>query len=129
MVGLLPQNLIMPGLYITEQATKAAKELIQIIKNLGPKNPLMIGDSQLHAIDMLATLFHNKKMQQPNPKVVPREVLTVATTRMTSKVPSPMVPMAVAPPRVIEPRVPVIPQDDNIEEIRHMEMVKSEKMQ
>ena len=35
--------------------------------------------------------------------------------------------MTMAPPRVIEPRVPVKSQEDNIEDIRQMDMVESDK--
>ena len=35
-VELFPQHLVMPGLSTTEQAIKAAKELIKVLKNPGP---------------------------------------------------------------------------------------------
>ena len=61
----------------------------------------MIGESQLQAIDRLATFFHNIQPQQPNKKVVPIEVTTVAPLRVPITVPSLRVYMTVAPPRVI----------------------------
>ena len=106
--------------------------MIQIIKNPGPNDPFTIRESQLHAIDRLATPFHNIKPQQPtktNAKVVPREVPTVAPQRMPFIVPSPRVPMMVVPPRVIEPRIPLISQEDKIKYIRKMEMAESNKVQ
>ena len=59
------------------------------------------------------------------PKGVPR----VAPTRVPVIVTSPRVHMTVAPPRVIEPRVPVISQEENIGGIIQIDMVESEKMQ
>ena len=35
--GIFPQDLVMSGLSTTDQATKASKELIQIMNNPGPK--------------------------------------------------------------------------------------------
>ena len=48
---------------------------------------------------------------------------TVAPPRVNITVKSLRVNMKVAPLRVIEPRVPVISQEDNIEDIRNMDMV------
>ena len=61
--------------------------------------------------------------------MVPREVTMVAHPMVSIKVPSLRVTMTVAPLRVIEPRVPVISQEDNIEDIIQMDMVESEKVQ
>ena len=41
-VEFLPQHLIMTGLSTNEPATKAAKELVQIMKNPGPTPPFTI---------------------------------------------------------------------------------------
>ena len=38
-VEFFPQHIVMPGLSGTEQATKAAKELMHEIKNIGPQTP------------------------------------------------------------------------------------------
>ena len=126
MVEFLPQQLIMDGLSTTEQATKAAKELIQIINNSGPKTPLKTREIQLHSINKSATLFHNIQPQQTNSKLVPIKVTTVALPRVPIIVPSPRVTMTVSPLRVIEPRVPVISQGENIEYIIQIYMGERE---
>ena len=105
MVELLPQHLIIPGLSTTEQVTKAPKELIHIINNPGPKNSFTTREIQFHAIDRLLTLFQKMQPQQPNTKFLPRKFPKVVPTMMPIKVPSPRVPMTVAPPRVIEPTI------------------------
>ena len=48
-VDCFPQHLIMPGLPATEQATRAAEELMNEINNPGPQTPVTIGESQLQA--------------------------------------------------------------------------------
>ena len=128
-VYFLPNHLIMPGFSTIEKSTKADNELIQILKNPGPKTPFMIGETQFHVIDRLATLFHNLQPQQPNTTVFTREVPKVAPLRVPVIVPSPRVPMTVAPPRVIEPRDPVISHEENIEDIRQINMIESDKVQ
>ena len=57
-VEFSPPQFIMQGLSSTEKATKAANELIQVLKNTGPQTPFTIGESQLHALDRLAKLFN-----------------------------------------------------------------------
>ena len=52
----------------------------------------------------------------------------VAPPRVTITVPSLRVPRTVAPPKVIESRVPMISQEENIENIRHMDVVESKKI-
>ena len=94
-----------------------------------PKNPLTIEEIQLHSINHSATLFCNIQPQQPNSKLVPREVQTVAPPRVTITVPSMRVTMIVAPPRVIEHRVPVMSQEENIEDIINMYMVERDKLE
>ena len=79
-------------------------------------------------IDRLETLFHNLQPQQPNGTVVPREVPTVAPLRVKISVPASKVPMTVAPPRLIGPRVSLISQEYIIEDIRQIDMVKSDKV-
>ena len=66
--GIFPQHLVMSGLSTTDQATKASKELIQIMNNPGPKIPFTIWESQLHDIDILATLFNNMQPDKPQKK-------------------------------------------------------------
>ena len=56
----------MPGLSKKEQDIKAAKELVQIVKNPRPKTPFTIGERQLHSIDRLVAMFNNIQPQQPN---------------------------------------------------------------
>ena len=122
----------MPGLSVTEQSTKAAKELVQMMKNPGSKNPFTIGESQLHAIDRLATLFNTIQPQQtnkPNSKLVPRELPTVAPPRFLIIVTSPRVHRTVAPPRLIGTREPVLSQEENIEDIIQMDIVESKFFQ
>ena len=53
---------------------------------------------------------------------------TVTPPRVPITVPSSRVPMTVAPPRDIEPRVPVISQEDNIEDIIKMDTVESKNI-
>ena len=96
----------MDRLSTTEQATKAAKELILLLNNPGPKKTFTLGEGQFHDINRLATLFHNVETQQPNTTVVPREVPMVAPPRTC---------MTVALQRVIESRVTIILKEDNIE--------------
>ena len=55
--------------------------------------------------------------------MVPIGVPTVETTRATIAIPSPRVPRIVAPPRVIELRVPMISQEDKIEDTRKIDVV------
>ena len=62
----------MPVLSTTEQATKAAKELIQIVKNPGQNKSFKIGERQLHTINILATLFNNMQPDKPQTKLKPR---------------------------------------------------------
>ena len=61
--------------------------------------------------------------------MVPRELSTVAPLRVTITVPALRVSIKVSPPRVIETRVPVISQEENIGGIIQIDMVESEKMQ
>ena len=67
----LPQHLVMPGFSETEQATKAVKELIHVIKNPGPQTPFTIGDIQLHSINRLAKLFNTMQPDTTHTIVVP----------------------------------------------------------
>ena len=107
-VYFLPKHLVMPGLSTTEQAAKAPKEMIQVLKNPGPQTPFTIGESQLNTIDRLEKLFNTMQPYKIQTKVLPREVPTIAPPRVPITVPPPRVPATVAPPRVMTPRVPMI---------------------
>ena len=80
----------------------------------------------MHAIDRIKTLFNDIKPQQPkksNAKLVPIEVLSIAPTRVTITVPSPRVLMTVESPRVMAPRIPLISNEDNVEDTHHVDAV------
>ena len=119
----------MTGLSTTEQATNAAKDLIQVLKNTGPKHPFRIGESQLHAIDRLATLFNTMQPGKTQTKLLPREVPMIATPRVPSAVSPPRVPATVSLTRVMIPRVQMISQEDTIEDSRQMDAVENNKQQ
>ena len=53
----------------------------------------------------------------------------VTSLKVSITVPSLRVTMAVAPSRVIEPRVPLISQEENVEYIGHMGEVESNNFQ
>ena len=56
--------------------------------------------------------------------MVPMEVQTIAPLRVQFTVPPPRVPETVTPPRVMTPRVPMITQEDPIEDRRQMDTVE-----
>ena len=96
-VEFLSQHLVMPGLSTTKLSTKAAKELIQVLKILGPTNPFTIIERQLNFINRLETLFNIMQPEKTQTKVLHREVPTIAPTRVTITVSPPRVPATVAP--------------------------------
>ena len=100
----------MPGLSASEQSTKAAKELIHILKNPGPQTPLTIGESQLNAINTLKKIFNTMQLEKTQTTVLPREVPTIAPKRVPVTLPPPRMPVIVIPPRVMIPRAPMISQ-------------------
>ena len=106
----MPQHLVIPGLSAIEQSTKADKELIHVIKNPGPQTPFTIRESQLHAIDRLTKIFNTIQPEITQNKVVPKEVTTIAPTRVPATVPPPRVPAEVTPPSVVTPRTTMITQ-------------------
>ena len=56
--------------------------------------------------------------------MVPREVPTIATPRVPITVTPPRVPVTVTTPRVMTPRVPMISQEDPVEDIRQRDTGK-----
>ena len=120
---IFPQHLVMPGLNTTEKSTKSAKELIQVIKHPGPKNPFTIREIQLPTIDRLAKLFNTIQPEKTQTKLVPREVPMIGPPRVPITLPSLRVPATVTPPRVMTPRVPMISQEGTIEESRQRDTV------
>ena len=119
----MPQHLVMPRLSAKEQATKDPKELIHGIKNPGPQTPFTIRESQLQAINMLEKLFNTIKLEITQTTVLPRELTTIAPTRVPVTVPSPRVSAEVTPPRVMTPRTPMITQEYPIEYRRQRDTV------
>ena len=63
-VELFPQHLVMIGLSTREQATKASKELIHVLKNTGPQTPFTTREIQLHATDKLAKIFNTMQPEK-----------------------------------------------------------------
>ena len=124
-VEFLPQHLIMPGLSSTEQATKAAKELIQVLNPPVPQTPFTIGKSQLYVIDILEKLFITMQTDKTHTKVVPREVPTIAPLRAPITVPPPGVATTVTLKRLMTPRAPMITQEDPIEYSRKISTVEN----
>ena len=120
----MPQHLIMLRLSATEQATKASKEMIHVIKNPGPQNPFMIGESQLMAIDKLEKLFKTIQYETTQTAVVPRNVPNISSMRVPVTVPPPRVKSEFTPPRVMIPRKPMITQEEPIEDIRQRDIVE-----
>ena len=119
----------MPGLSTTYQYTKAAKDLVQVLKKPGPKTPFTIRESQLHTIDRLEKLFNTMQPEKTQTKVVPIEVTTIAPPRVPITVPPPRVPAKVTPPRVMTPRVLMISQEEPIEDIRQRDTVENKNKQ
>ena len=114
----------MPGLSATEQATKAAKELIHVIKNPVPQTHFTIGESQLQTINRLEKLFKTMQPETKQTTVVPRIVPIIAPTRVPVTVPPLRVPAEVTPPRMMTPRTPMITQKDSIDDIGQRETVE-----
>ena len=113
----------MPGLSATEQANNAVKELMHILKDIGPQTPFTIRESQLHAINILGNLFNTIQPKKIQTTVLPKEVPMIAPTRVSVTVPSPRVPETVTPPRLVIPRSPMISQEYPIENSRQRDIV------
>ena len=124
-VESLPQHLIMPVLSATEQATKAAKQLIHVINNPGTQTPFTIKDIQLQAIDKLAQLFNTMQPETTQTKVVHSKVPTIAPTRVPVIVPPLRVSDEVTPPKVMTTRTPIITQEDPIYYSRQRDTVEN----
>ena len=113
----------MPRLYLIEKSTKASKELIQVLKIPGTQT-LSQSERKNYtpSIDwkIYLTPCNRRKTQT---KVVPGEVPTIAPLRVPITVPPPRVPAIVTPPRVMTPRIPMISQEDPIEDSRKRDTV------
>ena len=120
MVEFVPQHLVIPGLSTTEQANKSANELIHVLRNTVPQTPFTIGERKLHAINILEKRFNTMQPEKTQTKVLPREVPTI---------PPPSIPITVPPLRVMTPRVPMISQEDTIEDIIQMDAVENNRKQ
>ena len=125
----MPHILVIPGLSTTDQSTNSDKELIQELKNPGPKNSFIILDRQLRAIDILATLFNTVQPEKTQTKVLPTEVPMIAPLRVPITVLTMRLPETVSPSRVMIPRVQMISQEDTIEDSRQMDAVENNKQQ
>ena len=72
----------------------------------------------------MAKIFNTTQPEKTQNKVLPREVPTIAPTRVPVTLTPPKVPETVTLPSVMPPRSPMITQDNPSEESRHMDAVK-----
>ena len=69
------ENTVVPILATIEQATRAAQELVQVLRNSVPKTPFTLVQVQLYSIYKLDNLFkaasiNENKMQLPRVKYI-----------------------------------------------------------
>ena len=114
-VQFFPHNCAMPKLSSADAALRAAKELLEALRNPSPAAPFAtLGQAQLQAIHKLADIFGT--VTAPSPRVTPVSV-TVASPPM----PTPR--QAATPPRV--PALPNFIQPDLDDPVMHRYPLRS----